>query len=92
MIFLGLILMGAGFFAHLPVLWVVGGIITAGAALHAMGAFSNTRSRNCDTCHGARQYRHYFPAEDDAIGAMEEGDNWEWRPCQCAQPAKKTKS
>jgi hypothetical protein len=78
MIFLELVLMAAGFFANLPVLWVIGGIITAG--LHALGVSDNSRSRNCETCHGARQYRHYFPAEDDSIGAMEEGDNWDGGP------------
>jgi hypothetical protein len=69
MIFLGLILMGAGYFAHLPFLWILGGMIAALTVLKALGAFSNTRTRNCETCHGEGKYRHYFPAEDDSIGA-----------------------
>jgi hypothetical protein len=91
MIFLGLILMGAGYFAHLPILWVLGGIIAAFTVLKALGAFSDTKSRNCETCDGERQYRRYFPAEDDSIGAMEEGDNWEWKVCDCSQPVQKPK-
>lgn len=91
MIFLGLILLGAGYFAHLTFLWVLGGIITAGAALHAMGAFRGTKPANCETCHGEGKYRHYFHTEDNSIGAMEEGDNWEWRICQCSMPVERSR-
>lgn len=99
MIFLGLILLAAGYIAHVPFLWVLGGLITAGAALHLVGAFKTRRPelQECGTCQGKGTYRHYFEAADEAVAAdeaahdsitaMPDSDKWEWRICPCSMPA-----
>jgi hypothetical protein len=69
MIFLGVILASAGYFAHLPIMWVSGGVITALAVLHSMGAF---KTRGSETDRSQSRYHHVL--EDDPNSAVEDRD------------------
>jgi hypothetical protein len=105
MIFPGLVLLAAGYFTHQPIVWVLGGLITAAAALQAFGAFktSTPELEECEKCHGRGTYRHYFQdkaeteTEDDSITATPDSDDfddsgkWEWRICPCSMPAERSR-